>query len=116
MSDLLEYMRLYFDRYMLEKIVPSEDPSYARVFALLNALAVWPPPKAGCMHNGPACKAINLGSDTSGGADLLEDILSDRASSTGTDGETPQQLPLQKEKTKGTAAPRPRAHKRRKLY
>lgn len=112
-SDLIEYMRLYFDRYMMEKIVPSEDPCYARVFALLNALAVWAPPVAGCMRFGVPSKAINLGSVTSGRTDLLEDILSDRSSSMGTDGET-QQPSGDKRKLRGRAGARPRAAKKRR--
>lgn len=104
-GDLLEYMRLYFDRYMLEKMVPSEDPSYSCVFALLNALAIWLPPRG---QERPL-KALNLGSDTSGGgrrSDLLDDILSDRSAQT--DAEIPHR--------RGPATVSKRLQRKRKLY
>ncbi|OEH77815.1 splicing factor 3b subunit [Cyclospora cayetanensis] len=91
-SDLVGYMRLYFDRYMLEKTVPSEDASFARVFALLDALAAWAPPVKGHMKPAKPQRAIRLGADScSQIADLVEDILSDKSSNTGTDAEAQPQ-------------------------
>ncbi|KAL8269630.1 hypothetical protein Esti_006450 [Eimeria stiedai] len=117
--DLIGYMRLYFDRYMVERIVPSEDSSYARVFALLNALAVCPPPCNGVQRCMEAPKAINLGCDACAGNDLMEDVLSDRSSSLGTDQETQQQQQQQQQQTtKGRPLRlmRTRAAKKRRFF